>query len=168
MNGMYEAALIDGYVGMKHGTRHYPMLHLLRLFRLADRVKLMQLSDRAQTFPITVYRGVAGRGRSRRIRGLSWTSNLNIACWFARRAGIKLDDPAVYEATMTLENVFCSCKYECEIIGYPSKCRRMSMTLKELTTKAEMWDRENEESRLRLIEEYKTQQPVTEVFNAVD
>jgi hypothetical protein len=44
--------------------------------------------------PVRLYRGVAGWGRARRIRGLHWTTDYEQAAWFARRFG--LHDPAVY------------------------------------------------------------------------
>jgi hypothetical protein len=57
------------------------------------------------TGPFTVFRGVSGRGRARRIRGLPWTSSLSQAAWFAARGtGI---DPAVYR-TMLDRDAACS------------------------------------------------------------
>jgi hypothetical protein len=48
---------------------------------------------------VTVYRGVAGRGSARRVRGLSWTFSLEVAAWFAHRGStiFRLPDPAVYQ-----------------------------------------------------------------------
>jgi hypothetical protein len=46
-----------------------------------------------------VYRGVAGYGEHRRVRGISWTGDLERAKWFAARWD--LHDPAVYTVTVS-------------------------------------------------------------------
>ena len=51
---------------------------------------------------IPCYRGVAGRGAARRIRGLSWTGSLECATWFAKRAAdLGWADPAVFQAVVS-------------------------------------------------------------------
>jgi hypothetical protein len=65
---------------------------------LADRAKFLAAGDELPgPGPFTVYRGVAGCGKARRIRGLSWTLSLQRAAWFANR--FRLADPAVYRLT---------------------------------------------------------------------
>jgi len=49
--------------------------------------------------PYVLYRGVAGEPQFRRERGISWTSKLQIAAWFARRSP-DLKNPAVYQVTI--------------------------------------------------------------------
>ena len=47
----------------------------------------------------TLFRGVAGNGKNRRIKSFSWTDSPYIAAWFAKRY-TGLEDPAVYEITV--------------------------------------------------------------------
>jgi hypothetical protein len=51
------------------------------------------------------YRGVAGRGRDRRVRGLSWTGSIELASGFAQDHARRLEwctfpDPGVYRITI--------------------------------------------------------------------
>ncbi len=58
--------------------------------------------------PFTVYRGVAGRGRQRNVRGFSWTGTLDLARWFAGRAAYvfsRLADPTVFVLTVPVDAV---------------------------------------------------------------
>jgi hypothetical protein len=56
----------------------------------------------------TVYRGVAGKGDDRRIRGYSWSGSLEIALEFAVMRGMygSLPDPSVYKSTISRKDVF--------------------------------------------------------------
>ena len=78
------------------------------LIRMVDRDKLRDAGDTLQgNGPFVLYRGVCGRGRARRIRGYSWTSDLDRAKWFA--VWNDQEDPAVFVATVEAEDVlFCA------------------------------------------------------------
>jgi hypothetical protein len=92
---LYEATLVDIYKEPTSNLRHVPRAILIGLFRLADPKRLSWIEHaRPEPPPTTLYRGVAGRGRARRVRGLSWTSALGCACWFALR--YRQPDPAVF------------------------------------------------------------------------
>ena len=77
------------------------------LFAIADRAKLRAAGDALpSTGPFTLYRGVAGIGRARRIRGWSWTASLPIAQWFATRSfHLGAPKPAVYTITIEEPNI---------------------------------------------------------------
>ena len=102
--GDYEEALIDAYQGTKFNFHHWPLSTFRFLFEIADPKKLRKLGDPIPDKDFfTLYRGVAGKGRARRVNGISWTASSNIAAWFAtwlRRWNINLDDPAVFEITV--------------------------------------------------------------------
>ncbi len=102
--GLYEKTLLDAFIATRtnnHGCR----LDTLRLlFDIADRDRLLAAGDPLPgPGPFTIFRGVAGKGRARRVRGLSWTGSLEKAQWFARR--LYLPDPAVFQVTVSIEDV---------------------------------------------------------------
>lgn len=73
---------------------------ILFLFSIAKPNKLRATGDPIpdQEF-FTLYRGVAGNGRKRRVNGISWTSSPKVAAWFAKRYDW-LEDPAVFKITV--------------------------------------------------------------------
>lgn len=105
--GFFEAALLRAYVMVRVNTSHFPAKHLMQLFRLADRDRLRAAgSPLPGTGPFTLYRGVAGVGRARRIKGLSWTSDEKVARWFADRGALMGGArPAVFRAVVPTRNV---------------------------------------------------------------
>ncbi len=96
--GCYEIALLMAYVGTRTNWINWQLKDIAYLFNVADKKKLLAsgdfLPDR-DTF--TLYRGVAGLGPKRRVRGLSWTGNIDTAMWFAERFKNVLHDPAVFQ-----------------------------------------------------------------------
>jgi hypothetical protein len=102
--GIYEDALLNAYVGCRTNNSRWPMSGLRFLFQLADRVKLLAAgAPLPGEGPFTVYRGVSGTGRRRRVRGFSWTSSPTKARWFAER--LMLNDPAVYRTIVPAGSV---------------------------------------------------------------
>jgi hypothetical protein len=93
------------------------------MFTRADRTKLRAAGDPLPgAGPFTVYRGVAGRGPARRVRGLSWTDDVEKAAWFAQRLP-GLSDPAIYRVIVEGNEVF-ACNFgrgEREFIVYPKR-----------------------------------------------
>jgi hypothetical protein len=102
--GMFEAALTDAIIETRGNNRRHSMADLRRLFKQADIAKLREVSPLPGPGPFTLYRGVSGKPRERRVRGLSWTSDRAKAEWFANRFPGVLD-PAVYVATVPAEYV---------------------------------------------------------------
>lgn len=103
--GLYEKALIDAFIDSRTNNHQWPARELEALFQFADRERLRAAGNRLPNpGPFTLYRGVAGRAPSRRVRGLSWTSSFDRAKWFAQRWP-ELGDPAVYRAIVAEEDV---------------------------------------------------------------
>ena len=104
----YEPALLHAFTGTRVNNHRYPVAELEILFGLADRDRLRAAGDPLPgPGPFVLYRGVAGRGRARRIRGLSWTASAERARWFANRyAATRPDsDPAVFRVTIQAHDV---------------------------------------------------------------
>jgi hypothetical protein len=52
-----------------------------------------------------VYRGVRGCGAGMAAKGLSWTLNRDVACWFAHRPGLPKSAPLVVTATIDASDI---------------------------------------------------------------
>jgi hypothetical protein len=105
--GLYERALLLAFTATRTNNSRWPLGLLRFLFEVADRAKLLDAGD---PLPVgdrfTLYRGVAGRGRARRVRGLSWTSDPDKARWFAQRFGQRLGQPAVFSAVVERAHIY--------------------------------------------------------------
>lgn len=102
--GEYEKALLEAYTGCR--TNHFihsPSL-LKLLFRFADRARLLTVAPLPCNGPFRVFRGVSGRGKARRVHGISWTADKERAIWFAKR--MSLEQPAVFEAVIHAEHCY--------------------------------------------------------------
>jgi hypothetical protein len=97
--GVYERALCSAFLSTRTNHRHWSLAELQDLFAVADRARLRACGDPLPgPGPFAIYRGVAGLGQSRRIRGLSWTGSRDRAAWFAVRFGLPC--PGVYCLTV--------------------------------------------------------------------
>jgi hypothetical protein len=135
--GIYESALISAFVGCKYNNRQHRIWDIIFLLSIADRDKLRAAgSSLPGVGPFVVYRGVHGTGRDRRVRGLSWTLDRDIAAWFASR--FSGADQAVYTATVTAEEVYCfyDDRKEREVICHPAKAKRIDISLDEIRAAA--------------------------------
>jgi hypothetical protein len=95
--GIYEKALLAAFADCALNNARYPVADLALMFKIADRQRLRAAGDPLPgRGPFTLYRGVAGDGRGRRVRGYSWTASFKKAKWFAERLPRRAD-PAVYE-----------------------------------------------------------------------
>jgi hypothetical protein len=105
--GIYEQCLVGAYIGTRTSLHGESLCSLRALFRLADRAALLLAGDPVPAgTSFVLHRGIAGRGRQRRTHGLSWTGSIEVARWFARRAGEHLPDPAVVTAVVPRESIF--------------------------------------------------------------
>jgi hypothetical protein len=76
------------------------------LFLRADRTRLLQAgSPLPGEAPFTIYRGVAGTGKQRRVRGFSWSASMMIAARFACFFGKVFGNPGLYTVTVSLNEV---------------------------------------------------------------
>lgn len=103
---LLEPAVVEVF-NVRPTNNHHVYRDLEFLLRRADRARLRAAGDPLPgDGPWTVFRGVGGRGANRRIRGYSWTANLERARWFAERAStIGLEHSAVYATTISAESV---------------------------------------------------------------
>lgn len=148
--GMYEAALIEAYTGCKVSFHGVPAADLAGLFEGADRERCMAVGDPLPgAGPFTVYRGVAGKGNKRRVRGWSWSGSLDVACWFAHRFAEFIGSPAVWTATATAEEIYCYTNElnEDEYIVQPAKPKPVRLTLAEIEAAAERVTRRRQAER---------------------
>jgi hypothetical protein len=124
---MYESALVFAYTSTRLNHRRHSTAHLRCLFEIADRTRLRESGDPLPgPGPFTAYRGVAGSGRSRRVRGFSWSADKERAQWFADRgAFFRLADPAVYRAELLESDVlaYVADRQEQEFIVMPARLR---------------------------------------------
>lgn len=136
--GVYEEALLHAFVSTATNHHEMELDTIDYLFELADRDKLLAAGD---PLPIgesfTVYRGVAGIRRHRRVEGYSWTLNLSQACYFAAR----FDRPngRVYQATVARVEVlaYINWRDEAEVICRPKGIHNRRLTHREIAAAAE-------------------------------
>ena len=102
--GIYERALLHAFIMTRANNVGWPLNVLDALFQRGDRAKLLASGDPLPgPGPFVIYRGVAGVGGRRRVRGYSWTGSADQAWWFAARLG--LPDPAVFSLTVEAPHV---------------------------------------------------------------
>jgi hypothetical protein len=108
-HGIYEETLLNAFIGARTNWANYPIDYLHKLFKIGDRNRFLQAGDPLpHRGPFTLYRGIAGAKDFRRERGISWTSSLEMAKWYAGRFTnfLKLENPAVFEAIVDEEFVY--------------------------------------------------------------
>jgi len=123
--GEYEKSLLDAYTGTRLNHANMPLSVVQFMFCVADRSALLAAGDPLPgPGPFTVFRGVAGRGPQRRLRGLSWTADQDKAAWFASRfAGLGLANPAVLRTEIEAGRVYAYCngrseqEFICDVDG---------------------------------------------------
>jgi hypothetical protein len=128
--GIYEKCLLRAYVGCRMTISTSAPVDL---FAAADRAKLRAAGDNLPgPGPFVLYRGIAGHGRARRPRGVSWTSSISIACWFA----VRFDLPAPAVITTTVEHAevlaYVNSRTEQEFIILPQTTQRVPVTRKTI------------------------------------
>lgn len=130
--GVYEVALLGALTAPRVNLSHVPLSYLHMLMGIADRTRLLAAGDPLPgAGPFTLYRGVAGRGRARRVRGLSWTTSHARAAWFAQRGQmLGLPDPAVFEMTVEASTVYAytNQREEQEFVVIPPRGTRLRRT----------------------------------------
>jgi hypothetical protein len=155
--GIYEECLVRAYVGSRTNNRAYTMDDLFLLFGMADKSKLRSAGDPLPgPGPFRVYRGVAGVGRSRRVRSFSWTGSLDVACWFATRYP-KLESPAVFQMDVQADYVLfhSSDRSEDEFVCVPGAVKRVKMTGDEMAARAEEQSRRQKDEHAAFLAEYR-------------
>lgn len=136
--GILESAMLSAFTGPKTNHSHLNDDLIATMFSCCDRQRLIAAGDPlpdGETF--TIYRGVAGHGRARRLAGFSWTADVNVACWFARR--FYLAHPHILTATVSRPDIlaFWNCRDEREFIVRPTQFTRLQMTAEDMERHAE-------------------------------
>jgi hypothetical protein len=149
-DGLFETALVEAFTACRVNNNSWPLPVLRSLFcTIADREKIRLIGPPLPgPGPFHLYRGVAGRGVARRTAGISWTANLNAACWFAMRFADVLDDPAVYEYTADESEVLCRHNERNEDeylldVSRPKLVNRMRLSRSDLQHRAALWQSED-------------------------
>lgn len=136
--GMYEESLFDAYVSTKGNLRSWDTLTLDIMFNAGKQQALQRLGDSLPLESAVVYRGVWGTGRKRRVRGFSWTTSLDVACWFASNVmygGASVPkNAAVYRARIEPEEIYfvTNERNEHEVVGRPRNPRNLNLTTDQL------------------------------------
>jgi hypothetical protein len=142
--GIYEKCLLDALIMPRINNRQWSMSTLVFFLAQADRAKLRAAgSPPPRTDNLVIYRGVAGTGGARRVRGLSWTRSLTVASWFAIRCGLPV--PAVFTTEIATADAFAfyDGRNEQEVIVIPEECRRIRLTPDELRAESDRHARAN-------------------------
>ncbi len=142
--GMLPEALAQALTGPQVQS-HYPWsaaVEEMMLRQCQQQCGIEALRDAGEPFDysnpdrvLTVYRGVAGTSRQRKVHGVSWTTSLDAACWFAlRREFLGLCDPAVYAAETRVSEIFY---YDNDAAGKivvvrPKDFRRLELSVEEM------------------------------------
>jgi len=150
--GMFERALVTAFTACRMNNHVWHATDIERLFNKCDREKLWAVGTEPPPGDRwVVYRGVAGSRGQRKVRGLSWTSSRDQACWWATRFG--LPDPAVYSATVARQEVYCYTddRREAEFICRPKRCSRVDLSADDIRLGAKREsDRRDRVDALRL------------------
>jgi hypothetical protein len=146
--GMYEECLAQALTGTRTNNSSWSPWVLEWLFSECDLLKLRTCGDPLPgTGPFVVFRGVSGMGRRRIVRGLSWTADLDVACWFAMRHSFdnwkrpvqSCVGPAVYVSKLPERSVyfFTDERKEKEFVGRPARCSRLQIDRVEMEKRAD-------------------------------
>ena len=93
--GILEPAFFNAMIDTRTNN-HGDYALIDSLVERLDRARLRVAGDPLPgSGPWTIYRGVAGHGKARRVRGYSWTADQEQAAWFAHRYDDG-PDPAVF------------------------------------------------------------------------
>jgi hypothetical protein len=101
----YEEVLFQAITMPSVNLQHIPLEDLRTALKIANRDKMRKFGDPLPgDGPFTIYRGISGKGRARRKKGISWTASLEKAKWFANR--FYMEKPMVYQTTISANFVY--------------------------------------------------------------
>jgi hypothetical protein len=119
--------LLQAFTGCRVNNAYWLLIMLELVFDQADKDRLRAAGDPLPgPGPFTLYRGVAGRGSKRRVRGMSWTGSIERARWFATRWRERFGNPGVYQAIVFEADVLAYVNHRQEdeyIVRLPQTCR---------------------------------------------
>jgi hypothetical protein len=154
--GIYEPALVHAFTNCRVNHGNWNVEVIAFLFDRADKEKLMACGgDLPGAGPFTLYRGVAGLGRQRRVRSFSWTDCLDVACWFACRFK-HLAHPAVHTATVEANEILLFDRTtEHEFVVQPKTSKKMKLTDAEIRERAARWDEQKNRRQAEMLAKFK-------------
>lgn len=144
--GIYEQALACAFANSRTNFAACPPSAIRTAFERAERAKLLAAGDPLPPGDgFTVYRGVAGVRRQRRLPGPAWTDDLETAKGYARGgAAAGLPDPTVLVATVRREDVSYYSQNDRTFVAFVDKPKRLDV---DLGGPAEGADRTTEPAR---------------------
>lgn len=108
--GTYEKCLLSAYISTRTNHSHWHKKNLEMLFMLANKQKLLMAGNKLpDSNEFILYRGVSGTGHKRRIRGISWTSDIDRAKWFANRMAELFGNPGCYNINVKRNHILAYC-----------------------------------------------------------
>lgn len=131
-----EAAWLDAYVHASN-FKEYGVEMLKAVFDACDRDRLLELKPVgnlgavAAGGRVTLFRGCAGSVHS---MGMSWTTSLDKAIWYAAHHAefYDLTDLAVYVTTLPVAEIYCRLDhYDHDFIAYPRQAWRVDVPVEE-------------------------------------
>lgn len=130
---IYEQALAWAFASTRTNFAACSPSAIRAAFGRADREKLLAAGDPLPPGDgFTVYRGVAGIRRQRRLPGPAWTDDLDAAKVYARRGALAgLPEPAVLVATVRREDVYWYGKDDRTFVVFVDKPKRLDIDLGE-------------------------------------
>lgn len=137
--GIYENALACAFAKTPTNFAACSPSAVRAAFEQADRAKLLAVGDPLPAGDaFTLYRGVAGIRRQRRLPGPAWTDVLETAKGYARRGALAgLPDPAVLVATVRREDIYWYGMADRTFVAFVDKPKRLDIDLGGPTEGAE-------------------------------
>jgi len=152
--GKYESALLDAFTGVRNNLHNWSKDVIDYLFDVADSERMRAAGDKIpDKNSFILYRGVAGNGDARRVKGRSWTDSVNVAAFFAMR--FHLNDPTVFKITVPNNVILARFADRSEseyILKWPlfGKPKRIPKDQMVAAYKAYKKDRESKKDSLKL------------------
>jgi hypothetical protein len=110
---------------------NFPLNERIQMFELADPQHLMSASEyeRFLALPeeVKIYRGGSGMTATKLKYGMSWTTDVDLAAWFADRFTHSRGTPIVIEGIAKKQNILGSFDYEDEIITIGARISKMKV-----------------------------------------
>ncbi|WP_020562062.1 hypothetical protein [Methylosarcina fibrata] len=129
---VFSSVLIETHQRGKGGSLliHFSLNERIQMFELADPQHLMTSTEyeRFLALPdeVKIYRGGSGAAPNKLKYGMSWTTDVDLAAWFANRFTSR-GKPLVIEGIAKKKNIFGCFDYEDEIITVGGRVSKMKV-----------------------------------------